>query len=171
MTAQLGYGFKIWLSNTRTQLQFEETKRVIKCGKSGMDRQHNDQTKYKGQRMVYKTLYIKLKIEPHESKAVNRGRTDHTMTKQRTKNSLPILHRKRKSKQHEYHYNREWTHVLKKGKQFLLHNMCVTWCKIKYSSSILTTNCWMHRHLYMYTIQLHTVLKHGYKKSLNIPIG
>jgi hypothetical protein len=26
MTAQLGYGFKIWLSNTRTQPQFEETK-------------------------------------------------------------------------------------------------------------------------------------------------
>ena len=103
MTAQLGYGFKIWLSNTRTQAQFEETKRVIKCGKSGMNRQHDDQKKYKGQRMVYKTLPIQLKIEPHESKAVNRGRTNHTMTKQRTKNGLPILHRKRKSEQHEYH--------------------------------------------------------------------
>jgi hypothetical protein len=53
--------------------------------------------------MVYKTLPIKLKIEPHESKAVNRGRTDHAMTKQRTKNGLPILHIKRKSEQHEYH--------------------------------------------------------------------
>jgi hypothetical protein len=48
-------------------------------------RQHNDQKKYKGQRMVYKTLPMKLKIEAHESKAVNRGRTDYTMTKQRTK--------------------------------------------------------------------------------------
>jgi hypothetical protein len=28
-----------------------------------MDRQYNDQKKYKGQRMVYKTLPIKLKIE------------------------------------------------------------------------------------------------------------
>ena len=53
-----------------------------------MDRQHNDQKKYKGQRMVYKALPIKQKIEPHESKAVNRGRTDYTMTKQRTKNGL-----------------------------------------------------------------------------------
>jgi hypothetical protein len=53
--------------------------------------------------MVYKTLPIKLKIELHESQAVNRGRTDHTMTKQRTKNGLQILHRKRKSEQHEYH--------------------------------------------------------------------
>jgi len=31
--------------------------------------------------MIYKTLHIKLKIERHESKAVNRGRTDYTMTK------------------------------------------------------------------------------------------
>jgi hypothetical protein len=68
-----------------------------------MDKQHNDQKKYKGQRMVYKTLSMKLKIEAHESKAVNRGRTDYTMTKQRTKNGLPILHRKRKCEQHEYH--------------------------------------------------------------------
>ena len=37
-----------------------------------MNRQHDDQKKYKGQRMVYKTLPIQLKIEPHESKAVNR---------------------------------------------------------------------------------------------------
>jgi hypothetical protein len=68
-----------------------------------MNRQHDDQKKYKGQRMVYKTLPIQLTIEPHESKAVNRGRTELTMTKQRTKNGLPILHRKRKSEQHEYH--------------------------------------------------------------------
>jgi hypothetical protein len=68
-----------------------------------MDRQYNDQKKYKGQRMVYKTLPIKLKIELHESQAVNRGITDHTMIKQRTKNGLQILHRKRKSEQHEYH--------------------------------------------------------------------
>jgi hypothetical protein len=53
--------------------------------------------------MVYKTLPIKLKIEPHESKAVNRGRTDHAMTKQRTKNGLPILHIKRKSEQQVIH--------------------------------------------------------------------
>jgi len=53
--------------------------------------------------MIYKTLHIKLKIERHESKAVNRGRTDYTMTKKRTKNGLQILHRKRKSEQHEYH--------------------------------------------------------------------
>ena len=103
MTAQLGYGFKICLSNTRTQARFEETNRVIKCGKSGMDRKHNDQKKYKGQIMVYKTLHIKLKIESHESKDVNRGRTDYTMTKQRAKNGLQLLHRQRKNEQHEYH--------------------------------------------------------------------
>ena len=38
--------------------------------------------------MVYKTLPIKLKIEPHELQAVNREWTDNTMTKQRTKNGL-----------------------------------------------------------------------------------
>ena len=52
-----------------------------------MDRQHNDQKKYKGQRMVYKTLPIKLKIEPHELQAVNREWTDNTMTKRNIKDT------------------------------------------------------------------------------------
>jgi len=52
-----------------------------------MDRQHNGQKKYKGQRMVYKTLPIKLKIEPHELQAVNRKWTDNTMTKRNIKDT------------------------------------------------------------------------------------
>ena len=83
---------------------------------------------------------------------MNQRKTDNTMVKRKRTKGLIIIYktlqRKLKIEQHEHHWNRVWTQVLRKGKRFLLHKR-LTWCYSCYTNdkskwgkdrNVITTN-------------------------------